>query len=77
MSDFLIEAGRRANRASLVQALMPGVNAKYEEDQRIMSELVGESTWLLLAEGAAADCRGCQFYRITVRTRPRSPMSYR
>ena len=49
MSDFLIEAGRRANRASLVQALMPGVNAKYEEDQRIMSELVGESTWLLLA----------------------------
>ncbi|KAI0694744.1 fatty acid hydroxylase [Earliella scabrosa] len=42
MSDFLIEAGRRANRATLVQALMPGVNAKYEEDQRIMSELVGE-----------------------------------
>ena len=55
MADFLIESGRRANRPSLVQALMPGVNAKYEEDQRIMGELVEESRWLVLAEGAAAE----------------------
>ena len=55
MADFLIESGRRANRPSLVQALMPGVNAKYEEDQRIMGELVEESTWLSRAERAALD----------------------
>ena len=30
MADFLLESGRRANRASLVQAMMTGTNAKYE-----------------------------------------------
>ncbi|KAI0693861.1 bifunctional P-450/NADPH-P450 reductase [Cerioporus squamosus] len=42
MSDFLIESGRRANRLSLVQAMMTGTNAKYEEDQRIMGALVSD-----------------------------------
>ncbi|OBZ71165.1 hypothetical protein A0H81_08482 [Grifola frondosa] len=42
MGDFLVESGLRANRASLVQALMTGTNAKYEEDQRILNELVTE-----------------------------------
>ncbi|RPD56624.1 cytochrome P450 [Lentinus tigrinus ALCF2SS1-7] len=42
MTDFLIESGLRANRLTLVQAMMPGTNAKYEEDQRIMGELVSD-----------------------------------
>ncbi|KAI0694739.1 bifunctional P-450/NADPH-P450 reductase [Earliella scabrosa] len=42
MADFLIESGRRANRPSLVQAMMRGTNAKYQEDQRIMNDLVEE-----------------------------------
>ena len=43
MAGFLIESGRRANRPSLVQAMMRGTNAKYQEDQRIMNDLVEES----------------------------------
>ena len=43
MGDFLVESGRRANRAALVQAMMPGTNAKYESDLRVMNELVDES----------------------------------
>ena len=39
----MLESGRRANRPSLVQAMMSGTNAKYEEDIRIMNELVDES----------------------------------
>ncbi|TFK90994.1 bifunctional P-450/NADPH-P450 reductase [Polyporus arcularius HHB13444] len=42
MADFLIESGRRANRLSLVQAVMTGTNAKYEEDQRILATLVND-----------------------------------
>ena len=43
MTDFLIESGRRSARPSLVQAMMTGTNAKYEEDQRIMNSLVDQS----------------------------------
>ncbi|TBU21982.1 fatty acid hydroxylase [Dichomitus squalens] len=42
MADFLIESGRRASRPSIVQAIMSGTNAKYEDDIRIMNELVDE-----------------------------------
>lgn len=47
MADFLIESGRRANRLSLVQAVMTGTNAKYEEDQRILATLVNDSEFSL------------------------------
>ena len=43
MADFLIESGRRAARPSLVQAVMSGTNAKYEEDMRTLNALVDES----------------------------------
>lgn len=43
MADFLVESGLRANRLSLVQNMMTGTNAKYEEDKRICDSLVEES----------------------------------
>ena len=43
MADFLIESGRRSARPSLVQAMMSGSNAKYEEDKRTLNALVEES----------------------------------
>ncbi|OBZ65058.1 hypothetical protein A0H81_14948 [Grifola frondosa] len=42
LGDFLKESGLRANRPSIVQAMMHSTNAKYEEDQRILNELVTE-----------------------------------
>ncbi|KAM5540781.1 hypothetical protein V8D89_005425 [Ganoderma adspersum] len=42
MADFLIESGRRSARPSLVQAMMSGSNAKYEEDKRTLNALVEE-----------------------------------
>ncbi|KAI0365331.1 fatty acid hydroxylase [Pilatotrama ljubarskyi] len=42
MSDFLIESGKRSTRASIVQSMMTSTNAKYENDQRIMGQLVSE-----------------------------------
>ncbi|KAH9932779.1 bifunctional P-450/NADPH-P450 reductase [Epithele typhae] len=39
MSDFLVESGLRANRLSIVQAMMPSTNAKYEEDRNTMTKL--------------------------------------
>ncbi|KAI0354817.1 fatty acid hydroxylase [Trametes cingulata] len=42
MADFLIESGRRSNRPTIIQSMMTGTNAKYEEDQRIMGQLVNE-----------------------------------
>ncbi|KAI0763546.1 bifunctional P-450/NADPH-P450 reductase [Trametes elegans] len=42
MGDFLIESGKRANRPAIVQSMMTGTNAKYEEDQRILGQLVNE-----------------------------------
>lgn len=44
MGDFLIESGKRANRPTIVQSMMSSTNAKYEEDQRILGQLVNEST---------------------------------
>ncbi|KAH9850173.1 bifunctional P-450/NADPH-P450 reductase [Lenzites betulinus] len=40
MVDFLLESGKRANRPTIVQSMMTGTNAKYEEDQKIMGDLV-------------------------------------
>ena len=45
MGEFLLESGRRANRPSLVQAIMTGANAKYEADMGTMGELVTESQY--------------------------------
>lgn len=42
MSDFLVESGRRANRPAVVQAMMTGTNAKYEEDIRVLGALANE-----------------------------------
>ncbi|KAL1937786.1 hypothetical protein VTO73DRAFT_12805 [Trametes versicolor] len=42
MGDFLIESGKRANRPTIVQSMMSSTNAKYEEDQRILGQLVNE-----------------------------------
>ena len=48
MADFLIESGRRSSRPSLIQAMMSGANAKYEEDKRTLNALVeeSESCWM-------------------------------
>ena len=43
MSDFLLESGRRAKRFSIVNSLMRGSSAKYEEDQQIMMRYVNDS----------------------------------
>lgn len=43
MTDFLKESGARANRPSVVQALMTGTNAKYAEDIKYMADLGNRS----------------------------------
>ncbi len=43
MVDFLLESGRRSSRPSIVQAMMTGTNAKFEEDLRTLNALVEES----------------------------------
>lgn len=43
MVDFLIESGLRSARPTLVQAVMHSATAKYENDQRIMLDLVTQS----------------------------------
>ena len=43
MSDFLLESGRRAKRFSIVNSLMRGSSAKYDEDQQIMMRYVNDS----------------------------------
>ena len=43
MADFLIECGRRSVRPHIVNAMMTGTNAKVDEDQRVMMELVNQS----------------------------------
>ncbi|KAH9948045.1 bifunctional P-450/NADPH-P450 reductase [Amylocystis lapponica] len=40
MTDFLVESGHRANRPTIVKAMMRSTNAKYEEDQRILNKTV-------------------------------------
>ncbi|CDO72208.1 hypothetical protein BN946_scf184970.g60 [Trametes cinnabarina] len=42
MVDFLIESGKRADRPNIVRSMMTSTNAKYEEDQRILAQLVNE-----------------------------------
>lgn len=44
MADFLKESGARSNRPTVVQALMPGTTAKYNEDVKYMSDLGKQST---------------------------------
>lgn len=43
MIDFLIEAGLRANRPAIVNAMMRSSWYKYEHDIKIMSDLADES----------------------------------
>lgn len=40
MADFLAESGRRANRPPLMNTIMRGSSAKYEEDMKTMNTLV-------------------------------------
>ncbi|KAM5535289.1 hypothetical protein V8D89_011043 [Ganoderma adspersum] len=42
MVDFMVESGRRPARPAIVQAMMTGTNAKYEEDLRILGAVVNE-----------------------------------
>jgi hypothetical protein len=48
MADFLGESGLRANRPRVLQALMPGTTAKYEQDMKKMKDLASKSTSLFL-----------------------------
>ncbi len=43
MVDFLLEAGRRSVRPSIVQAMMTRTNGKYEADIQTLSTLVDKS----------------------------------
>ncbi len=54
MTDFLIESGLRAGRPALVQAIMTGRNAKYEQDKQTMNALVEESMLLNHPPGFAS-----------------------
>ena len=51
MADFLIECGHRSVRPSIMTAVMSSSNAKFEEDQRTMFELVTQSKICLLHYG--------------------------
>lgn len=44
MVDFLKECFLRSNRPAVVQALMPGAAAKYEQDMNTMREVAAQST---------------------------------
>lgn len=44
MSDWLSECDNRTRRPAIIQALMRGTTAKYEEDMNIMLELATDST---------------------------------
>ena len=46
MADFLAESGKRASRPAIVQNMMTATNAKYEEDKRIMMQVVEESMYM-------------------------------
>jgi hypothetical protein len=43
MADFLLECDYRSRRPAVVQWMMRGSNAKYEEDMKIMNDLANES----------------------------------
>ncbi len=47
MVDFLIECNLRANRPTIVNSMMVGTTAKYEQDIKTMAELADESETLL------------------------------
>lgn len=51
MGEFLKECFARANRPSVVQALMPGATAKYAEDIKYMNDLANKSTFLSSSSG--------------------------
>ena len=42
MSEFLVESGLRGKRPTIVNSLMHGTNAKYEENMNIMLGYVNE-----------------------------------
>ncbi|PSR70599.1 hypothetical protein PHLCEN_2v13537, partial [Hermanssonia centrifuga] len=42
MVDFLIECNLRANRPTIVNSMMVGTTAKYEQDIKTMAELADE-----------------------------------
>ncbi|RPD61291.1 bifunctional P-450:NADPH-P450 reductase [Lentinus tigrinus ALCF2SS1-6] len=42
MADFLVESGYRSNRPPIANTLMWGSNAKYQEDLKVMNELVDQ-----------------------------------
>jgi hypothetical protein len=46
MSDFLYESGNRSKRPGIVQTMMVGTNAKYENDKNVMLAYVNDSMYL-------------------------------
>jgi hypothetical protein len=48
MSEFLVECDRRTRRPRVVQWMMPGATAKYDEDMALMRQLATESKSQLL-----------------------------
>ena len=44
MADFLHECGNRALRPGIVQPFMRGANSKYEEDLKVLTGYVNDST---------------------------------
>jgi cytochrome P450/NADPH-cytochrome P450 reductase len=45
MGDFLAESGLRANRPRVLQAVMRGTTAKYEQDIKKMKDLADHSAF--------------------------------
>ena len=43
MIDFLVECNSRANRPGLLNSMMVGTTAKFEQDIKVMAELADES----------------------------------
>ena len=47
MVDFLVECNLRANRPGLLNSVMVGTTAKYEQDIKTMAELGDESMFFV------------------------------
>ena len=45
MVDFLVECNLRANRPGLLNSMMYGTTAKYEQDMKTMNDLADESEY--------------------------------
>lgn len=43
MGDFLLECGYRSRRPAVVQAMMRGASAKYDDDMKVMMDLGSQS----------------------------------